>query len=78
MGAWDAARIPNHVVQPRVAAPLLRTTSRQTFFKPLVQALATRCACWEEHTDRTLFLYAILPKTCRLATASFKSMARNL
>ena len=64
--------------QPDVAAPSFRMTSLQTFFKPKAQALATRCACRGEQTDRTLRLYAILPKTGRLATASFKSIARNL
>ena len=36
------------------------------------------CLLGGTHRDRTLSLYAILPKTGRLATASFKSRARNL
>ena len=51
--AWQSH---GHVHQPLVAAPFLRTTSLQTFLRPQAQAFATRCACLEEHTERTLLL----------------------
>lgn len=59
--------------QARTAAPFTRTTSSQVFRKLFAMLVATAFALAEEHTARTLLLYAALSNDLFFARASAKS-----